>query len=283
MPPGRLMDDPQRRLAGPTEKGPETRLVVAEPLVPAIRKPVNVERVFGMRGKVDGFPMYPFRPCERQGDPTSDRSQKSPVLPIRPPPLSGMYEVPKSGSRIAQEPGNFLSCPWSGSTSRCCRCRRRPERWTTRAPRRSGFLQPSDIGKLGHGVVSVFGPASCGAFQDPFARLARQRWGHGSGSPPRARDRSSGSAGDQRACSPPPKVLSVKMTDAAAECRAAVLHPALRIRIAPNSRLSKYPRTSDTPTKARPMVRCSASPVSIPDHGKTTTCVGIAKPSRRQR
>mgnify|MGYP002648320989 CR=1 FL=1 len=51
------------------------------------------------------------------------------------------------------------------------------------------------IGNLRHGVVSVFGPASCGAFYDPEPR--------------RARGGSSGSAGDQRACSPSPKALSV--------------------------------------------------------------------------
>jgi len=51
------------------------------------------------------------------------------------------------------------------------------------------------VGKLGHGVVSVFGPASCGTFYDPEPR--------------RARGGSSGSAGDQRACSPSPKALSV--------------------------------------------------------------------------
>jgi len=30
------------------------------------------------------------------------------ILSTRPPPRSGMYEVPESGSRIAQEPGRFL-------------------------------------------------------------------------------------------------------------------------------------------------------------------------------
>jgi hypothetical protein len=53
------------------------------------------------------------------------------------------------------------------------------------------------VGKLDlcHGVVSVFGPATCGAFYDPEPR--------------RARGGSSGCAGDQRACSPSPKALSV--------------------------------------------------------------------------
>ena len=81
---GRLVNDPDRCLADPATQRGQPRLVVAKPLVPAIRKPVDVERVFG-NVDPDGIlhrlssPMLVMRgkgepsPCIRSGHPHRER------------------------------------------------------------------------------------------------------------------------------------------------------------------------------------------------------------------
>ena len=73
-------------------------------------------------------------------------------------------------------------------------------------------LPPAFDGFIGHG--KRVSPTCLVTFERarysvPCCGLTRPHWGHGSGSPRRARGGSSGSAGDQRACWPSPKALSV--------------------------------------------------------------------------